>query len=59
MHLRTLLAVFTYFWRELVDIFRAIPTMLHKNVSLLKGPEPGESGQRALIVRRSMPGSAF
>ncbi|MEZ4506236.1 MAG: undecaprenyl-diphosphatase UppP [Thermomicrobiales bacterium] len=65
LHLGTLLAVFTYFWRELVDIFRAIPTMLRKNVSLLKGPEPGESDDTfyarlgILIVIGSIPGGVI
>lgn len=65
LHLGTLLAVFTYFWRELVDIFRAIPTMLRKNASLLKGPEPGESDDTfyarlgILIVIGSIPGGVI
>jgi undecaprenyl-diphosphatase len=62
LHLGTLVAVFTYFWREIVDIIRAIPTMLRKNVSLLKAPSPEDTDDTffarlgLLIVIGSIPG---
>jgi undecaprenyl-diphosphatase len=49
LHLGTLLAVFTYFWRELVEIVRAVPTILKKRTVLLR---PAESDDEQTFFAR-------
>lgn len=62
LHLGTLVAVFSYFWRELTEIIRAVPTMLRKNVSLLRASQPNDTEDTfyarlgLLIVFGSIPG---
>ncbi|MCA9860027.1 MAG: undecaprenyl-diphosphate phosphatase [Thermomicrobiales bacterium] len=62
LHLGTLVAVFAYFWRDLIELVRAIPTIVRKNVSLLKSPAVGEADDTfyarlgVLLVLGSIPG---
>jgi undecaprenyl-diphosphatase len=61
LHLGTLLAVFAYFWRELVEIVRAIPLILNRRTALLRPAVP-EDGQTffarlgLLLIIGSIPG---
>lgn len=62
LHLGTLLAVLTYFWRDLLQMVKAIPTILRKRTALLKAAEPGETDDTfyarlgVLLVIGSIPG---
>ncbi|MEJ7762292.1 MAG: undecaprenyl-diphosphate phosphatase [Thermomicrobiales bacterium] len=40
LHLGTLTAVFTYFWRDLVGMIRALPSALPRAIPLLRDPSP-------------------
>lgn len=61
LHLGTLFAVFTYFWRDILAMIRAIPEILRKRTALLK-PSTDETEQTVfarlalLIVIGSIPG---
>jgi undecaprenyl-diphosphatase len=61
LHLGTLLAVFAYFWRELVEIVRAVPTILRRRTALLR-PAASEDQQTffarlgLLLIIGSIPG---
>lgn len=64
LHLGTLLAVFAYFWRDLLEMVRAVPTILRKRTALLR---PDESGNQQtffarlglLLIIGSIPGGVF
>src|SRR5262245_38489777 len=43
LHLGTLLAVFVYFWRELLAMLRAVPTALSRPLGLLRSAPPTSS----------------
>lgn len=62
LHLGTLLAVFVYFWRDLLQMVQAIPTILRKRMALLGAAGPGEDDDTfyarltVLLVIGSIPG---
>jgi len=62
LHLGTLLAVFVYFWRDLLQMAQAIPTILRKRTALLGAAGPGEDDDTfyarlaVLLVLGSIPG---
>jgi undecaprenyl-diphosphatase len=62
LHLGTLVAVFAYFWRELLNMLLAVPDALKKNLSLLRDAndkltEQDKSARLAwLLVIGSIPG---
>jgi undecaprenyl-diphosphatase len=64
LHLGTLFAVFAYFWREIVEMIKAIPVVLQKRTALLKS-DPDEDEQTffarlgLLIVIGSIPGGVI
>src|SRR5215216_66839 len=49
LHLGTLLAVLAYFWRELLEIVRAVPTILRERTALLR---PAESEEQQTFFAR-------
>ncbi len=51
LHLGTLLAVFFYFWRDLLAMLRAVPTALSRPLTLLKGASSAADGDSAGIGR--------
>ena len=61
LHLGTLIAVFTYFWRDIVSMIKAIPLVFQKRTALLR-PTSEEDEQTVfarlglLIVIGSIPG---
>lgn len=63
LHLGTLLAVFTYFWHDLVEMVRAVPTILRKRTALLRAGAPDEDDGTfyarlgLLLVIGSIPGA--
>ena len=63
LHLGTLLAVFAYFWSDLLEMVRAVPTILRKRTALLKPGEPGENDDTfyarlgLLLIIGSIPGA--
>ncbi len=65
LHLGTLLAVFVYFWRDLLQMVQAIPTILRKRTALLGAAEPGEDDDTfyarlaVLLVIGSIPGGVI
>lgn len=62
LHLGTLLAVFTYFWHDLLEMVKAVPTILRKRTSLFKPDPAGEDGDTfyarlgLLLIIGSIPG---
>jgi undecaprenyl-diphosphatase len=64
LHLGTLIAVFAYFWREIVEMIKAIPIVLQTRTALLK-PSDDEDEQTffarlgLLIVIGSIPGGVI
>lgn len=63
LHLGTLLAVFTYFWHDLVEMVKAVPTILRKRTALLRAGAPDEDDGTfyarlgLLLVIGSIPGA--
>lgn len=62
LHLGTLLAVFAYFWRDLLEMVKAVPTILRERTALLKPGAPDETDDTfyarlgLLLVIGSIPG---
>src|SRR6478752_4605371 len=64
LHLGTLFAVFTYFWREIVAMIKAIPLVLQKRTALLRSTEEQDEQTffarlGLLIVIGSIPGGVI
>jgi undecaprenyl-diphosphatase len=51
LHLGTLLAVFFYFWRDLLAMLRAVPTALSRPISLLTGDPLADDADGTGICR--------
>src|SRR6478736_3797793 len=65
LHLGTLLAVLAYFWQELLQMVKAVPTILRKRTALLEpsAADDGDDGFFArlglLLIIGSIPGAVF
>ncbi|HET9659977.1 MAG TPA: undecaprenyl-diphosphate phosphatase [Thermomicrobiales bacterium] len=65
LHLGTLLAVFAYFWHDLLEMVRAVPTILRKRAALLKPGAPKEDDDTfyarlgLLLIIGSIPGAVI
>jgi undecaprenyl-diphosphatase len=63
LHLGTLFAVFTYFWHDLLEMVRAVPTILRKRTALLHAGAPDEDDDTfyarlgLLLIIGSIPGA--
>ncbi len=64
LHLGTLIAIFVYFWREILAMIKAIPIVFHKRTALLRST--GEQDEQTffarlglLIVIGSIPGGVI
>ena len=63
LHLGTLLAVFTYFWHDLLEMVKAVPTILSKRTALLRAGAPDEDNDTfyarlgLLLIIGSLPGA--
>src|SRR6185312_5355165 len=63
LHLGTLLAVLAYFWQDLRQMVRAIPTILRKRAALLRAGAPDEDDDTffarlgLLLIIGSIPGA--
>jgi undecaprenyl-diphosphatase len=62
LHLGTLLAVFAYFWRDLLRMLQSVPTILHERTALLKSADANEDDDHfyarlgLLLIIGSIPG---
>jgi undecaprenyl-diphosphatase len=65
LHLGTLLAVFAYFWHDLLEMVKAVPTILRKRAALLKPGAPNEGDDTfyarlgLLLIIGSIPGAVL
>jgi undecaprenyl-diphosphatase len=65
LHLGTLLAVFAYFWHDLLEMVKAVPTILRKRAALLKPGAPNEDDDTfyarlgLLLIIGSIPGAVL
>jgi undecaprenyl-diphosphatase len=63
LHLGTLFAVFTYFWNDLLEMVKSVPTILRKRTALLHAGAPDEDDDTfyarlgLLLVIGSIPGA--
>ncbi len=63
LHLGTLLAVLAYFWHDLLEMVKAIPTIFRKRTALLRAAAPNETDDTffarlgLLLVIGSIPGA--
>lgn len=63
LHLGTLFAVFTYFWNDLLEMVKSVPTILRKRTALLHAGAPDEDDDTfyarlgLLLIIGSIPGA--
>jgi undecaprenyl-diphosphatase len=63
LHLGTLLAVFAYFWHDLLEMVKSVPTILRKRTALLRASAPDEGDDTfyarlgLLLIIGSIPGA--